>query len=67
MEQLAPNPVMSSFLAACTPGYYNNEGKGPGPHSLLAGYQAGAPAYFRYIRQWRDSGEFEGLEFSRRA
>ena len=64
MEQLAPNPVMTSFLADCTPGYYNNEGQGPSPHSLLVGYSAGAPAYFRYIDQWRNSGEFEGLEFS---
>ena len=65
MEQLAPNLVMTSFLAACTPGYYNNEGQGPSPHSLLVGYQHGAPAYFRYIEQWRRSGEFKGLEFSR--
>ena len=67
MQQLAPNPVMTSFLAACTPGYYNNEGQGTSPHSLLAGYQQGAPAYFRYIDQWRKSGEFAGLEFSRGA
>ena len=33
MELLAPNPVMTSFLANCTPGYYNNEGQGPSPHS----------------------------------
>jgi cation diffusion facilitator CzcD-associated flavoprotein CzcO len=66
MELLAPNPVMTSFLADCTPGYYNNEGQGPSPHSLLVGYQLGAPAYFRYIEQWRTSGEFAGLEFSRR-
>jgi cyclohexanone monooxygenase len=62
MELLAPNPVMTSFLADCTPGYYNNEGKSGGP--LLSGYQPGAPAYFRYIEQWRQSGEFGGLEFS---
>ena len=65
MEQLAPNPVMTSFLAACTPGYYNNEGRGPSPHSLLVGYGQGAPAYFRYIEQWRSSGDFKGLEFSK--
>ena len=65
MEQLAPNPVMTSFLASCTPGYYNNEGQGPSPHSLLSGYQQGAPAYFRYIDAWRTSGDFAGLEFSR--
>jgi cyclohexanone monooxygenase len=66
MEQLTPNPVMTSFLADCTPGYYNNEGQGPSPHSLLVGYSAGAPAYFRYIERWRNSGAFDGLEFTRR-
>ena len=66
MEQLTPNPVMTSFLANCTPGYYNNEGQAPSAYSLLAGYQHGAPAYFRYIGQWRDSGDFKGLEFSPR-
>ncbi|HEX6931907.1 MAG TPA: NAD(P)/FAD-dependent oxidoreductase [Streptosporangiaceae bacterium] len=65
LEQLAPNPVMTSFLAACTPGYYNNEGQGPSPHSLLVGYSGGAPAYFRYIDQWRTAGDFKGLEFAR--
>jgi cation diffusion facilitator CzcD-associated flavoprotein CzcO len=66
IEQLAPNPVMNSFLAQCTPGYYNNEGHQPGPHSLFGGYSRGAAAYFRHIEQWRDSGAFEGLSFSRR-
>jgi cation diffusion facilitator CzcD-associated flavoprotein CzcO len=66
IEQLAPNPVMTSFLGQCTPGYYNNEGHEPGPHSLFGGYSRGAAAYFRYIGQWRDSGAFEGLRFSRR-
>jgi hypothetical protein len=50
----------------CTPGYYNNEGQGPSPHSLLVGYSGGAPAYFRYIDEWRTSGEFAGLEFTAR-
>jgi hypothetical protein len=27
--------------------------------------QQGASAYFRYIRQWRNSGDFAGLQFSR--
>jgi cation diffusion facilitator CzcD-associated flavoprotein CzcO len=67
IEQLAPNPVMTSFLAQCTPGYYNNEGREPGPHSLFGGYSRGAAAYFRHIEQWRGSGAFEGLRFSRRA
>jgi hypothetical protein len=50
--------------ADCTPGYYNNEGKDPGPAAKLnIGYPAGASAYFRYIAHWRTSGQFEGLSF----
>jgi cation diffusion facilitator CzcD-associated flavoprotein CzcO len=48
----------------CTPGYYNNEGREPGPAARLhVGHPAGALAYFRYIEAWRNSGQFEGLEF----
>ncbi len=48
----------------CTPGYYNNEGQEPGPRAHLnVGYPAGATAYFKYIAEWRSSGEFEGIEF----
>ena len=64
MELLRPNPVMTSFLAGCTPGYYNNEGHlGEQQFPLGGGYHQGAPAYFRYIDQWRKSGDFAGLEF----
>lgn len=48
----------------CTPGYYNNEGREPGPAAKLAvGYPAGPSAYFKYIDAWRSNGQFEGLEF----
>ncbi len=48
----------------CTPGYYNNEGQPAGEGaSLFVGYPAGAMAFFQYIDEWRNSGEFEGLEF----
>jgi hypothetical protein len=62
-QALAPNPVMTSFLAQCTPGYYNNEGHEPGPYSVPGGYSRGAAAYFTYIDAWRNSGEFTGLAF----
>ena len=68
MELLRPNPVMTSFLADCTPGYYNNEGQFDGRPSPLGGaYHQGATAYFRYIDEWRKSGDFAGLEFGRNA
>jgi cation diffusion facilitator CzcD-associated flavoprotein CzcO len=63
LEQLPPNAIFISFLSNCTPGYYNNEGSGSSP--LFGAYQHGAPAYFRYIEEWRNSGEFAGLEFRR--
>ena len=48
----------------CTPGYYNNEGREPGPAAKLnVGHPAGAMAYFRYINAWRSTGKFEGLQF----
>lgn len=63
LEKLPPNAIFTSFLANCTPGYYNNEGSGSSP--LFGAYQHGAPAYFRYIEEWRNSGDFAGLEFGR--
>ena len=50
--------------ADCTPGYYNNEGQ-PDTEGWanLVGYPAGPTEYFRYLDRWRNSGEFEGLEF----
>jgi cyclohexanone monooxygenase len=54
----------SAFELSCTPGYYNNEGREPGPAARLnVGHPAGATAYFRYIDAWRSTGEFEGLQF----
>src|SRR4051794_6961370 len=48
----------------CTPGYYHNEGREPGPAARLnVGHPAGATAYFIYIDAWRSTGEFEGLQF----
>jgi len=50
----------------CTPGYYNNEGKVPedGEGTLLGlGYPDGPVEYFNYIHAWRETGDFEGLEF----
>ncbi len=52
------------FLAYCTPGYYNNEGK-PAERSLQnSNYGAGSEAFFKVLRQWRDDGSMQGLEIS---
>ena len=46
----------------CTPGYYNNEGKGFDENYVGLGYPAGALAFFDLMRRWRDAGDLAGLE-----
>jgi cyclohexanone monooxygenase len=50
----------------CTPGYYNNEGQSEGRRAKLAmsGYPLGPVAFFEYIDQWRNGGDFPGLTFT---
>jgi cyclohexanone monooxygenase len=53
------------FFEACTPGYYNNEGRISETGGLLSSaYGGGSEAFFRIIREWRDAGAFEGLEIT---
>ncbi len=47
----------------CTPGYYNNEGGEISEGLLGLGYPDGPVAYFNHIKAWRDTGDFDGLEF----
>ena len=52
------------FLADCTPGYYNNEGK---PHERAlqnANYGTGSEAFFKVLRDWREEGVLKGLEIN---
>jgi cyclohexanone monooxygenase len=52
------------FLEACTPGYYNNEGR-PADRTVRNGsYGAGSPAFIRVLEQWRATGDLAGLEFA---
>ena len=50
------------FFEACTPGYYNNEGK-PGERSGQNGFYGGGPVeFFRILESWRADGGLKGLE-----
>jgi cation diffusion facilitator CzcD-associated flavoprotein CzcO len=53
----------AGFLADCTPGYYNNEGRPaePGSGIVAVGYPEGPVAFFALMDAWRTSGDFEGL------
>ncbi|KLO30427.1 monooxygenase [Mycolicibacter heraklionensis] len=55
----------SAFDLSCTPGYYNNEGRGFGEASrsfLGEVYSPGFYAFDDLLKQWRDAGDLNGLE-----
>jgi cyclohexanone monooxygenase len=66
MELLLSGPALSVLGSPdCTPGYYNNEGQPGGlGREWFLGYPGGATAYFQYLDEWRNSGQFVGLEFT---
>lgn len=64
VELLLQAPPRMRGAPDCTPGYYNNEGRDPGPAARLnVGYPHGAAAYFKYLDDWTNAGTFEGLTF----
>ncbi len=55
----------SAFELTCTPGYYNNEGRGAGEAngSFLGDfYSPGFYAFDELLSEWRDNGDLAGLE-----
>ena len=57
----------SAFELSCTPGYYNNEGRGGavGNGSFLGDfYSPGFYAFDELIAQWRATGDLDGLELT---
>ena len=58
----------TAFELSCTPGYYNNEGRGgaEGNGSFLGDFYApGFYAFDELLAQWRAGGELDGLELGR--
>ena len=57
----------SAFELSCTPGYYNNEGRGGGEGngSFLGDFYS--PGFYEFddlLAAWRDKGDLDGLELS---
>jgi len=50
------------FLADCTPGYYNNEGKPTDRSQQNTSYGAGPVAFFKLLEDWRAEGMMSGLQ-----
>jgi len=54
------------FFEECTPGYYNNEGKPGERNGQNANYGGGPVEFFSVLKDWRERGDFAGLEMSER-
>jgi len=49
----------------CTPGYLNYEGTRSSEADLSAPYGGGTVAFFEILKEWREAGDFEGLNFGK--
>jgi cation diffusion facilitator CzcD-associated flavoprotein CzcO len=58
----APN-AMTDYLANCTPGYYNAEGKAKAQNDgfLQGHYPEGGLKFYQMLAEWRANGEYAGL------
>jgi cyclohexanone monooxygenase len=64
VDLIKANSTMNlKFLEACTPGYYNNEGRPAERAAQNGSYGKGPVAFARLLEGWRDAGAFAGLEF----
>ena len=52
------------FLAECTPGYYNNEGRISDADARAAPYGAGPIEFIGLLKAWREVGDMAGLELN---
>jgi cation diffusion facilitator CzcD-associated flavoprotein CzcO len=60
------NAALVEFYAACTPGYYNAEGKAKKSDELFLGgrYGPGAMAFYEMLANWRKNNDLEGMKVS---
>lgn len=50
------------FIEACTPGYYNNEGRASAAAARSAVFGAGPVVFVNLLREWRERGDLAGME-----
>lgn len=50
------------FIEACTPGYYNNEGRASDAAARSAVFAAGPIVFINILREWREQGDLTGME-----
>ncbi|HVN89077.1 MAG TPA: NAD(P)/FAD-dependent oxidoreductase [Candidatus Binataceae bacterium] len=61
VEHVTRKTFMTDYQGACTPGYYNGEGKQDGDGFLEAADPDGAVRFHEKLARWRATGDMEGL------
>src|SRR5581483_8797705 len=61
-EIIAGRGPRRAFLEACTPSYYNQEGKETPATALNDIYGPGAHVFFKILADWRAEDKLDGLE-----
>jgi len=61
VERVTRKTFMTDYQSACTPGYYNGEGKQEGQGFLEAQDPDGAVRFYEMLARWRQQGDLEGL------
>ena len=65
VRTIVENSTMNlKYLEACTPGYYNNEGRPAERAAQNGGYGKGPVNFVRMLEAWRKAGDFAGLEMA---
>ncbi|KAH6976551.1 phenylacetone monooxygenase [Ilyonectria sp. MPI-CAGE-AT-0026] len=56
----------AEYLATCTPGYYNDEGQVTAKTIQNNPYGGGVSTFLDIVRNWRETGTMEGIDFVRK-
>jgi cyclohexanone monooxygenase len=65
-EMAVVSEMRRPFQEACTPGYYNAEGRVEDRRSAIgSGWYLPSTVFFDMWRNWREAGDFSGLTFNR--
>lgn len=64
LETVHTPTYLSEYLKSCTPGYYNSDGRYDERSFMQELFPLGPVAFFELLKNWRESGELEGLEFN---
>jgi len=60
VEIVSRPTALTAYQNACTPGYYNGEGRNAMSFFQI-GYPGGGPAFFDLLAKWREQGDLDGL------